>query len=483
MIRMCSGIWVESTTSVAFAAPGDSISVNTLIINRAGIDVKLRAIHLFSALKVDTLLNVTLDNNTPVSLNLPVRIPENAEFTSPYWLIRENNGAMFTLDQPQNIVYAQNPPVFNTRFELLIGNETIDLVIPVIYRWNDPIKGERQRPFTILPPVSVGFESNTQVFTNSRPRNIITTIQANGTSITGELSLRLPEGWTVTPEAVPFQLENNAALRVTFTVTASGHASSGSGQVIAKIAGKTYSQQISEIDYDHIVPQTVLSPATSRFIKLDMIVPNKQIGYIMGSGDEIPDALSQLGYSVTLLSDDDLEKSDLSHYQTIICGVRAFNTRTELIRLQDRLVDYVKNGGTWIVQHNTRFGNRFSHIGPIPFSTAGRDRISEEEAKITILEPDHPLMNYPNKITENDFSDWVQERGLYFADSWDPGFTPILSGNDTGEPAKSGGLLYAEYGNGIFIFTGYAWFRQLPAGVPGAYRIFVNLISAKAQGK
>jgi hypothetical protein len=254
-----------------------------------------------------------------------------------------------------------------------------------------------------------------------------------------------------------------------------------SGDLAAKLVsgGKTYNQQIIEIEYNHIGTQMVLEDAQSRLVRLDINTVPRNIGYIMGSGDDIPESLNQLGYAVTLLSDDDLAGGDLSDYDVIICGVRAFNTRDVLETQHNRLIEFVKQGGTWIVQHNTRFGNQVPQIGPYPFRVTGRDRISQEDAPIEILIPDHPLMNYPNKITTRDFSGWVQERGLYFADSWQGKLYPLLAGNDQGEPSKLGGLLYAPYGEGVFIYTAYSWFRQLPQGVPGAYRIFVNLISAK----
>ena len=199
----------------------------------------------------------------------------------------------------------------------------------------------------------------------------------------------------------------------------------------------------------------------------------------MGSGDEIPRVLTQLGYDVNLLSDEDLNSADLYGYKAIICGIRAFNTRKELAGQQKRLIDYVENGGTWIVQHNTRFGFQVKQIGPYPFSVTGRDRISEEDAPLKMLIPEHPVFNYPNVITQKDFDNWVQERGLYFADSWEGKLYPLLAGHDANEPDKLGGLLYARYGKGVFIFTALSWFRQLPAGVPGAARLFVNLISSK----
>ena len=235
------------------------------------------------------------------------------------------------------------------------------------------------------------------------------------------------------------------------------------------------------MDYPHIKHQTVLKPVSIDLIKLDIKVEPKRIGYIMGSGDDIPLSLSQLGYSIDLLSDEDLDRKDLSEYDVIICGIRAFNTRKELERQQKRLNEFVENGGTWIVQHNTRFGINVDQIGPYLFSTRGRDRIAEEDAHLEILNPRHPIFNYPNKVSQKDFEGWVQERGLYFADSWDKNMVPLLSGSDEGESSKMGGLLYSEYGKGAFIFTAFSWFRQLPAGVPGAYKLFVNMISAKGK--
>ncbi len=216
-------------------------------------------------------------------------------------------------------------------------------------------------------------------------------------------------------------------------------------------------------------------PAESKLINLDVKIEPKYIGYIMGSGDDIPEALLQLGYKLDLLNDEDLENKDLSTYDVIICGIRAFNTRKQLGRQQKRLIDYTENGGIWIVQYNTQLANQ---IGPYPFTVTGRDRIAEEDSPMQILVPEHQVFNYPNKIIEKDFEGWVQERGLNFADSWEGKLYPLLAGNDSGEPSKLGGLLYANYGKGVFMYTAYSWFRQLPAGVPGAYRLFVNLISA-----
>jgi hypothetical protein len=200
----------------------------------------------------------------------------------------------------------------------------------------------------------------------------------------------------------------------------------------------------------------------------------------MGSGDQIPEALTDLGYEVTLLSDDDLETVDLTQFGSVVVGIRAFNTRPRLLPLQERLLQYVHGGGRVIVQYNTMSGSLQDRIGPYPFKLS-RERVTVEEAPIRFIEPDHPLLNEPNRITAADFEGWVQERGLYFANEWDPHYQTVLSSNDPGEDPRDGGLLYAEYGDGVFIYTGYSWFRELPAGVPGAYRIFVNLLGGRAQ--
>jgi hypothetical protein len=323
----------------------------------------------------------------------------------------------------------------------------------------------------------------TYIFTGNKSHTIQITAKSASKNLKGKIELNLPKGWQAFPGYHDFNFEDAGDQSIfQFQAKPSEKAGSGTARIIATTKdNEIYDDEVIEIDYDHIPLQTVLLPAKTHLVKLDITVPPGNLGYIMGSGDEIPDALSQLGYHVDLLSDDDLDQRDLSSYDAIICGIRAFNTRENLARQQKQLISYVENGGTWIVQHNTRFGKQVDQIGPYPFSTSGRERISQENAPIQILVPDHQIFNYPNKITSADFEGWVQERGLYFASKWEGKLYPLLAGNDEGENSKLGGLLYAKYGKGVFIFTAYSWFRQLPAGVPGAYRIFVNMISAKGE--
>ena len=242
--------------------------------------------------------------------------------------------------------------------------------------------------------------------------------------------------------------------------------------------GEVYSKSRTLIAYDHIPTQTVFQNAEAQVVRLDIKTEGKNIGYLMGAGDEIPAALGQIGYEVTLLEDSDMNLTRLQDFDAIILGVRAYNTIERLSVYQPILMQYVEQGGTMVVQYNThrRLKVPMEELAPYPLKIS-RDRVTVEEAEVTILAPNHPVMTTPNAISTADFEGWVQERGLYFPNEWADEYTPILSAHDPGEPARNGGLLVAEYGKGHYVYTGYSWFRELPAGVPGAFRIFANLIS------
>jgi hypothetical protein len=247
---------------------------------------------------------------------------------------------------------------------------------------------------------------------------------------------------------------------------------------------KTGGQTMDVIDYPHIPPQVVFHPAEAKLVRADIKTLARAVGYVMGAGDEIPGALRQLGCEITLLDENILSRGDLSKFDAIVTGVRAYNTRADLRANQRRLMDYVAGGGTMVVQYNVLEGgftggdpSVLSDIGPYPI-TIGRERVAMEEAPVTFPNPDHPVLQTPNRITAEDFANWVQERGLYFASQWDSHYQPLFESHDTGEKPLVGGTLFARHGKGVYIFTAYSWFRQLPAGVPGAYRVFANFISA-----
>ena len=481
LIKMCSGLWMESTVSKPEISKGESIEVKSMILNRSNIPIILESIETtFSNTDLD--ISQKLEHNKPVSINVNITIPSNHKYSQPYWLTEAHDGKMFTVTEEKLVGNAENKPEISSSFIVNIYEESFSYQIRTIHKWNDAVKGEQTRPFVIRPDLSISVDQDNLIFANGKTKVVKVNLVSKIDSAIGKLKLVLPEGWKSNKQYYDFYLlDKGDRENFSFSVSQESDAKTGKAKFLAEINGNIFTEEIVEMDYPHIKHQTVLKPVSIDLIKLDIKVEPKRIGYIMGSGDDIPLSLSQLGYSIDLLSDEDLDRKDLSEYDVIICGIRAFNTRQELERQQKRLNEFVENGGTWIVQHNTRFGINVDQIGPYLFSTRGRDRIAEEDAHLEILNPRHPIFNYPNKVSQKDFEGWVQERGLYFADSWDKNMVPLLSGSDEGESSKMGGLLYSEYGKGAFIFTAFSWFRQLPAGVPGAYKLFVNMISAKGK--
>jgi hypothetical protein len=297
--------------------------------------------------------------------------------------------------------------------------------------------------------------------------------------VAGTAKLAVGPGWTATPESQPFSLEREGQeTTVSFQVTPPSKPSASQAIASVNVDKQDLSFGVLTLDYPHIPQQTVFPIALTTTVHADIKVLAKHVGYVMGAGDEIPGALRQLGCQVTLLSEDELSHGDLSRFDTIVSGVRAYNTRADLRANHHRLMDYVERGGTYVVQYNVlERGEPLSALGPFPLKI-GRDRVSVEEAPVEVLKADHALLSVPNKITAVDFKSWIQERGLYFASEWDSRYEAVIASNDPGEKPLAGGLLYAPHGKGVYVFTSYSWFRQLPAGVPGAYRIFANLLSA-----
>ena len=481
LIRLCSGLWMESIVNKSGTSHGREIEVSSTILNRSGANLKLEKVSTRFC-EQDTVINKSLGYNEPVKVDIKCIIPSDADYSQPYWLEKESNGKMFAVPKPELIGKAQNGSALKTEITLNIEGGIFTYYIPVQYKRNDATEGELYQPFIIRPELSIKILQPNYIFPDNKIRSVDVEVTAEENNLSGNLYIDLPQGWKTETKSIPFELKDTNDKKIfSFNITPTANSKNGELNVKAEVGGRTFTQEVVEINYPHIPLQIVLKEAKANLVKLDINYQPTNIGYIMGSGDEIPEALTQLGYTVDLLSDEDLDAKDLSVYKTIICGVRAYNSRERLATQQKRLNEYVYNGGTWIVQHNTRFGKHVDQVGPYPFDVQGRSRIAEEDSPIKILDNTHPLMNYPNKITELDFDGWIQERGLYFADSWDKNFTPLLSGHDMGESPKDGGLLYAKYGKGIFIFSGYSWFRELPAGVPGAYRIFINLISARGE--
>ncbi|MGB8510539.1 MAG: PIG-L family deacetylase [Pyrinomonadaceae bacterium] len=479
-IRACAGLWTEAIAAEAFVTPGGELKINATLVNRSDFPLRLESIGLPDG-NAPRAINADLKSNQPLTVELSVRVPADAGFSQPYWLRAEHGQGTFEVGDARLVGSPQNAPAIPLTLNMTAGDAGEKLVfeIPAQFRRTDPVRGEVYRPVEIVPPVVVNLEEKVVVFPDRQPKKVRVSLRSNVAGETsGKLKLRLPEGWRATPEAANISLrEKGEEQNTTFTVTPAATQAAGALAAEFESGGKLFTRGLLEIDYPHIPRQTLFPIAKAKLVRLDLQKRGAQIAYIMGSGDEVPDALRQIGYGVTLLSDGDLEATDLKKFDAVVTGVRAYNTRSALRAAQKRLLDYVEAGGTLVVQYNTPDNSLAGlRLGPYPFKLS-QDRVTIEEAPVKVLLPDDALMNAPNKITPSDFDGWVQERGLYFASEWDEKYQTPFESHDPGEKELRGSTLVARYGKGTYIYTSLAWFRQLPAGVPGAYRLFVNMIS------
>jgi LmbE family N-acetylglucosaminyl deacetylase len=484
LIRAAAGLWLEAVAPEPIASPGDSLAIALSAVSRTRLPITLKRVELplGATLSGDPELSEELEFNRPFSTVARFALPEDIPSSNAYWLRESSSKGAFAVDDLALIGRAESPAALTVRYVLGIAGGEITYDVPVVYRWTDRVAGERYRRFEIGPPVTARFDRDVYLFPSSGSREIQLTVRATAGAVSGSARLQAPPGWSVEPGSQAYDLEGGGAeQRLRFTVSDAGRTEAGPLRAVITMPGSDYSLSLSEPDHPHIPVQAVFLPAEARVVRVEVAGAGGRIGYVMGSGDQIPEALTDLGYEVVLLTDDDLATVDLDQFSAVVFGIRAFNTRERLLNLQGRLLEYVHGGGRMVVQYNTLTQSLQEKLGPYPFKLS-RDRVTVEEAPVRILAPDHPLMTEPNRISEVDFEGWVQERGLYFSNEWDPRYQTVLSSNDPGEDPADGGLLYTEYGEGVFIYTGYSWFRELPAGVPGAYRLYVNLLGG-AEGE
>jgi LmbE family N-acetylglucosaminyl deacetylase len=479
VIEACLGMYAEASANAYSATPGEDIEVRLEIINRSAAKVKLKSIQ-FLPLKKDTVLNIGLANNKGFSFRQGLSLPDDIPFTNPYWLNEEASLGMYTVKNQLLRGLPETPRDLKVVYELDVNGVPLKVSRPILFKRTDPVMGEVFRPFEITPPVYANFADKVLIFGNTEaPKTVSLLVKAGKDSLAGKLSIAHQTGWRVEPESIDFELAQKGEEQLfSFKLFPPKGQSEATISPKIEMDGKIYNQEAIFIEYEHIPVQTVFRKSEAKVVKIDLAIAGKRVGYVMGAGDEIPTNLAQIGYDVTILKDGDFQAANLQKFDAIILGIRAYNTVDRLKFYQSNLLDYVKAGGNMIVQYNTsrRLKVPNDQIAPYPLKLS-RDRVTVEEAEVRLLQPEHPVLNFPNKITTKDFDGWVQERGLYFPNEWDEKFTAILSSNDPGEPARDGGLLVAPYGEGNYIYTGYSWFRELPAGVPGAYRIFANLIS------
>ena len=476
ILAVC-GLYLEASSTVPNAYPGSTVKINIEVLNRSNTTISFNSVSLAS----DSFdQNKTLlVNNQEKNLALDLKIPEKEPYTSPYWLTEKGSLGMYKVNQPEIIGSPGTIPPFYASFELGFDGYSIKIEKPVIHKYSKPDKGELYEPFEIIPEATVSFSDKVLIFADRTPRKIPVTITAHKNGLKGNVKLGHNKGWVVDEEFIEFEIANKGDEKtLVFTLTPPSQEDESFISPILRIDGKELGRELIEIAYDHIPTQTVLLPSEAKVVRLNIQKVGEHIGYIMGAGDEVPESLEQIGYTVHLIDPTEIESGTLKKYDAVVTGIRAYNVIEELKFKQRFLLEYVEQGGNLVIQYNTagRRDTAFNDLAPYPLKLS-RDRITNEDSEVKIIASDHAVINFPNTITNLDFEGWVQERGLYFPDEWDPKFIPILQMNDKGESPTNGALLVAPYGKGNYIYTGISFFRELPAGVSGAYKIFANILS------
>lgn len=476
IIEACAGLYLEATANTAYASPGDSISLQLEAINRSNVDISLEEI-IFKPQQQSKKITEILTNNTDWQHKFVYKIPKNASYTSPYWLKKAGTVGMYRVDNQELIGKPETPRTAKIQFKLSINGYPIQFEKEIIYKFKDRVLGESYQNFEIIPPVSVNFLDDIVLFPNKEAKEIKVQITSKKSDVSGKLQLQIPPAWTVSPDAYQVNLaQKGSTQNYTFTITPPSQQTESWITPKLTIDGKNYQDKIINIDYTHIPKQTMVLPSTLKLAKIDIKKKGQNIAYIAGVGDVVPASLRQLGYTVTIVSPEKISAKYLANFDAVVTGIRAYNVIDALRFKNKELLKYVKNGGTLITQYNKDRDIKVDQIGPYPF-TLSYDRVTEEDAKVSFIDPKASVLNYPNKLTDNDFKGWVQERGLYFPSSWSPKYETVFAMHDENEQTKTGSLLLTKYGKGYYVYTGLSFFRQFPAGVAGSFRLFANLLS------
>lgn len=478
VILACAGIWMEAISDQPLAAANDSLHVTIEALKRSNVPVELLDV-LEDGNSVG--IQATLQPNMAVQ-SWRFSVKKQLPVSQPYWLQNPDPQGVYDVgDQALLIGSAQNPSALGIRVLLSVQGTAVEATLPLMHRFVDRAVGELHRPVLIAPPLAINVGEPVYVFAGNQPKTIH--LQAKGIAKGSyQLSFLVPQGWSVSPASMELTMDQDGQERpLSVTVTPPANYSEGDFRVEVQAEGmEPYSFGFEEISYDHIPTQVWFPPSKSRLLRMDIKRGGERIGYLMGSGDEIPASLQQIGYQVDILDPAVMSLDGLKQYGAVVAGIRAYNTVERMPYLQEMILKYVEQGGTYVVQYQTAGSMTEPNPGPYPL-TVGRDRLTVEETELRMLQPDHQAFHFPNTITDKDFDGWKQERGLYYAGTWDERYVPLLAGKDPGENDLNGGLLVAPYGEGWYVYTGLAFFRQLPAGVPGAYRLFVNLLSLGEQ--
>ncbi len=500
LLQAASGIYVGAIAAEATVISGQELPVTVEIVSRGmGNKILLAAVDSEEDSGRNGPVNKgrELQKGISISEKLELPIADKVPLSQPYWLRETGTVGMYRIPdtistrryypgckgpivvtRQQIIGQPENSPSVAVMCRFLINGDPLEITVPVQYKHTDPVLGELYQPLAVVPPVLVNLPpARSYVFADAQPKTVPVTLRAGRAGVSGSLALALPAGWKCEPTTVPFALAaKDEELTVNFQVQPLAGATPGRAELraTATVAGQAYARGIQKIEYPHIPTQFLFPEAVAPLVKLDLKRRGQQVAYLMGAGDEVPDALRQIGYTVTLLKPEEISAARLKAFDALVVGIRAYNTVDALKTKQAEILKYIEAGGNVVVQYVVNRGTVLPEIGPYPM-TLSNDRVTVEDAPVTLSK--HPLLAAPNKITEQDFKGWVQEQGLYYPSKWDPKYQTVISSHDPGEPAKESAILVADYGKGHYIYTGLSLFRELPAGVPGAYRLITNMIS------
>jgi LmbE family N-acetylglucosaminyl deacetylase len=478
VIAATAGLFVRATAQSGAIVPGQTTELTIEVVLRRPADIKLARLGFPDG--TSQVVDAALVPNEKKLVKREFALSASASVSVPYWLAEPAVPGHQNVSETKRIGEPRGPAPLVATATFEASGRTFRVEAPVQYMWTDPVRGERLREVLVVPPATVSPAREAAMSVSGKPASVVLRVRAGRDGVKGNVTLPVPDGWKVDLAAVPVDLAKAGdEATVRFAVTPPPGARAEALRPAIEVFGKAWSFREDVIDYPHIPMTVVLQPARVRVVPLVVQVPKGLIGYVEGSGDTIADDLTHLGMRVEILDDETLRSGDLSRFHAIVVGIRAYNTRATLRSQHDRLMRYVEVGGTVVVQYNTqsRLGPLEGRIGPYPLAV-GRGRVTDQRAAITVLAPGHELLTRPNTIGPADFDGWVQERGLYFAETWDAHYAPIVASADPDEKPLDGSLLFTRYGKGRYMYTGLAFFRQLPAAVPGAYRLFLNLIGA-----
>lgn len=477
LIVAASGLFLRATAATAKAVPGADIEITLEAVLRRPIKLQLQRVQFPH--QAATEPRAPLEPNRQELITANVAIPDSAPVTTPYWLREPYLAGRQQVTDQTRVGKPEGPPALSVDVTLEADGQTLQVEVPVVYAWSDRVHGERVRAFIIAPPVTVSPTRRAVVVANGAPSEVTLRLRSAAPDIAATIDLQLPEGWRQEPPESTVTFARAGEERtVTLTVVPGPNAEAVEVEPAVHIDGRSWAYREDDIDYTHIPAQTVLQSSRLRLVPATIALPSGRVGYIPGSGDSVATDLAHIGVAVDELDETTIRSGDLSNYAAILVGIRAYNTSKVVRGAHDRLMQYVEDGGVVVTQYNTnsRWSPLEANVGPYPL-TIGRGRVTDETAYMEPVDTRHPLLNAPNVITGADFAGWVQERGLYFGETWDHRYSVLFSAGDPGEEPLTGSVLIARHGEGRFIYTGLSFFRQLPEGVPGAYRLLANFLS------